>query len=102
MSLFKAREWWSTVSGYEEFHSTGSLLIAPVTNNDKSKNVIFVGSLSGMLRAYAPSSGGFSPDHLLLEMQLSSPVIKVEQADINGYIHAYNRFITLYPLVKGQ
>ena len=30
MSLFKAREWWSTVAGYEELHTAGSLTLASV------------------------------------------------------------------------
>ena len=33
MSLFKAREWWSTTSGYEEFHDTGCLCVANIDNN---------------------------------------------------------------------
>lgn len=33
MSLFKARDWWSTTSGYEEFHDIGSLCVANVDNS---------------------------------------------------------------------
>lgn len=95
MSLFKAREWWSTLSGYEEFHTTGSLLVTTVTSqhdNSTQSNThvlyikfhclytldaIVVGSFSGILRVYVPSNGTFSPDHLLLEKQLQSPIIKL-------------------------
>ena len=38
MSLFKMRDWWSTVSGYEEFHTNGSLTIAPVATETDSKS----------------------------------------------------------------
>ena len=33
MSLFRAREWWSTVSGFEEFHDTGCLCLANIDNS---------------------------------------------------------------------
>lgn len=33
MSLFKAREWWSTTSGYEEFHDLGNLCIGNLDNS---------------------------------------------------------------------
>lgn len=39
---------------------------------------VFVGSFSGILRAYRPSSpGGYSPNHLLLEKQLNAPIIQL-------------------------
>ena len=37
MSLFRAREWWSTTSGYEEFHDLGCLCVANI-DNSPSKN----------------------------------------------------------------
>lgn len=33
MSLFKTRDWWSTTTGYEEFHDIGSLCVANVDNS---------------------------------------------------------------------
>ena len=33
MSLFKAREWWGTVSGYEEFHDLGCLALGNLDNS---------------------------------------------------------------------
>ena len=43
MSLFKAREWWSTVAGYEELHTTGSLALASVNvhENFTGKGTIY-------------------------------------------------------------
>ena len=32
MSLFKAREWWATVSGFEEFHDLGCLAVGNLDN----------------------------------------------------------------------
>lgn len=45
MSLFKAREWWSTVSGYEEFHDLGCLAVGNLDNvpsglGDQHANII--------------------------------------------------------------
>ncbi len=33
MSLFKARDWWSTVSGYEEFHTNRQLVVTSLDPN---------------------------------------------------------------------
>ena len=33
MSLFKARDWWSTTSGFEEFHDLGCLCVGNIDNN---------------------------------------------------------------------
>ena len=92
------------MSGYEEFYSNGSLTIAPVTSETEttkskqkmvllyiflyspslslSPDVIMVGSFSGILRAYSPSHGSFSPDHLLLETQFSQPIINLGVAKV--------------------
>ena len=33
MSQYQCRDYWSTVSGYEEFHDIGSLCLATLTGN---------------------------------------------------------------------
>ena len=33
MSLFKARDWWSTTSGFEEFHDLGCLGVGNLDNS---------------------------------------------------------------------
>ena len=38
---------------------------------------VFVSSFTGVLRAYRPIPGPFSPDHLLLETKLSAPIIQI-------------------------
>ena len=37
MSQFKCREWWGTVSGFEEFHDLGSLSTATVFGKGESQ-----------------------------------------------------------------
>ena len=36
MSLFKAREWWSTTAGYEEFHDIGCLCVGNIDNSSSN------------------------------------------------------------------
>lgn len=58
MSLFKARDWWSTVvqsgGGEEEECDAGCLVIANINNEDPPKDKIIVGGFSGSLRIYSP------------------------------------------------
>lgn len=39
---------------------------------------IIVGSLNGVLRIFVPKAGEFRPDNLMLEVQLSQPILQVE------------------------
>ena len=39
MSLFKARDWWSTISGFEEFHDLGCLCVANIDNNQNGHGI---------------------------------------------------------------
>jgi len=79
MSLFQAREWWSTWCGSadEEFDQ-GSLCIANIDNSASRLDKIIVGSLNGVLRIFVPKAGEFRPDNLMLEVQLSQPILQVE------------------------
>lgn len=96
MSQFKCREWWSTVSGFEEFHDLGSLSTATIFGKGEFRmllprpcaitlpphppappELLLVGSYQGYLRVYAPSEGGFCPDHVVLETDLGLPVLQV-------------------------
>lgn len=58
MSLFKARDWWSTVvqteGGDEEECDAGCLVIANINNEDPPKDKIVVGGFSGSLRIFNP------------------------------------------------
>ena len=37
MSVFKAREWWSAVAGYEEFHDIGCLCVGNIDNSQSNE-----------------------------------------------------------------
>ncbi|XP_023231240.1 protein PTHB1-like [Centruroides sculpturatus] len=82
MSLFKARDWWTTNCGNEDFDK-GCLCVANIDNNNDQNDKIIVGSHNGTLRVYQPhpekQENGklscFQPDELLLERQLNFPII---------------------------
>lgn len=90
MSLFKARDFWSTVvegdAGNEEECDTGCLVIANIDNSSPSSDKVIVGGFSGHLRVFLPQSHrneegeeayGFRPDHVLLETTLNYPIIRL-------------------------
>ncbi|XP_042217578.1 protein PTHB1-like isoform X2 [Homarus americanus] len=90
MSLFKARDWWSTVvegeEGREEECDTGCLVIGNINNENPPKDKIVVGGFSGTLRVFSPQSyrseegeevSGYRPDHVLLETTLIYPILQL-------------------------
>ncbi|KAL0044614.1 hypothetical protein WJX82_002814 [Trebouxia sp. C0006] len=78
MSLYKAREWWSTSCGHEEEYETRSLVIGSIDSSSSEQGNIITGSLQGVLRVYQPHGQGFSVEDLLLEVQLPAPVLQLE------------------------
>ncbi|XP_025956556.2 protein PTHB1 isoform X2 [Dromaius novaehollandiae] len=80
MSLFKARDWWSTVLGEKEEFDQGCLCVADVDNSGQDK--IIVGSYMGYLRIFNPHpvkpGDGVQAEDLLLEVQLREPILQVE------------------------
>ncbi|NXG84479.1 PTHB1 protein, partial [Stercorarius parasiticus] len=82
MSLFKARDWWSTVLGEKEEFDQGCLCVADVDNSGSGQDKIIVGSYMGYLRIFNPCpvkpGDGIQPEDLLLEVQLREPILQVE------------------------
>ncbi|XP_008111044.1 protein PTHB1 isoform X3 [Anolis carolinensis] len=82
MSLFKAREWWSTAVGNNEEFDQGCLCVANVDNSSNDQDKIIVGSYMGFLRIYNPHpikpGDSMQPEDLLLEVQLRDPILQVE------------------------
>lgn len=80
MSLFKARDWWSTSVGEQEDFDQGCLCVADVDNTESDK--IIVGSYKGILRIYSPNpfkpGAAFQPEELIVELQLQDPILQVE------------------------
>ncbi|NXX82031.1 PTHB1 protein, partial [Urocolius indicus] len=82
MSLFKARDWWSTVLGENEEFDQGCLCVADVDNSGSGQDKIIVGSYMGYLRIFSPHpvkpGDGMQPEDLLLEVQLQEPILQLE------------------------
>ncbi|XP_059829564.1 protein PTHB1 isoform X1 [Hypanus sabinus] len=80
MSLFKARDWWSTSVGEQEEFDQGCLCVANVDNTESDK--IIIGSYQGILRIYSPEpskpGAALQPEELILEVQLQDPILQVE------------------------
>ncbi|KAM9698877.1 protein PTHB1 isoform 4-T4 [Dama dama] len=82
MSLFKARDWWSTVLGDKEEFDQGCLCLADVDNTGNGQDKIIVGSFMGYLRIFNPhpvkTGDGAQAEDLLLEVDLRDPILQVE------------------------
>ncbi|XP_075274771.1 protein PTHB1 [Opisthocomus hoazin] len=82
MSLFKARDWWSTILGEKEEFDQGCLCVADVDNSGSGRDKIIVGSYMGYLRIFNPHpvkpGDGAQAEDLLLEVQLREPILQVE------------------------
>eukprot|EP00116_Pleurobrachia_bachei_P003301 sb/3463563/ len=85
MSLFKSREWWQGQAGCgdEEF-DTANIAIGNIDNAPDKLEKIVVGSLSGVLRIYAPLTKGGSHEDLLLEFQSDAPILGVLMGTLVG------------------
>ncbi|XP_059253498.1 protein PTHB1 [Mustela nigripes] len=82
MSLFKARNWWSTVLGEKEEFDQGCLCLGDVDNTGNGQDKIIVGSFMGYLRIFNPhpvkTGDGAQAEDLLLEVHLRDPILQVE------------------------
>ncbi|XP_052813611.1 protein PTHB1-like [Mya arenaria] len=85
MSLFKARDWWSTSVGEEEEFDNGCLCVANVDNSTDEIDKIVIGSYHGILRIFNPKPtktengwSGFRPEDVLLESPLQNPILQLE------------------------
>jgi hypothetical protein len=83
MSLFKTKEWWRIQCGVNESFDRRSLLVASLFGVDRKK-VIVIGSHSGYLRIYSPSSqwideskssSGYKSSDLLIETQIGDCIV---------------------------
>ena len=55
MSIFSAKEWWSTTVGDNEEFDHNSIWIGNVDNDPSGEPKIVVGSFEGKLRIYKPN-----------------------------------------------
>lgn len=85
MSVFNVCSWWSaqcgdTVGDYD----VASLLCARFGLEAQEKDYIIVGSQSGQLSIYYPHANEFDATDLLLETQLSAPILGLYAGKFSG------------------
>eukprot|EP00959_Pyramimonas_sp_CCMP1952_P126219 2639646-Pyramimonas_sp.AAC.1 len=78
MSLFKARDWWRVNCGNEEEFDVGCICTGNVDNDPSGEVKVVTGSFQGMLRIYNPKERDFKVEDLMLEQNLTEPIIQVE------------------------
>lgn len=77
MSLFRAREWWSTKIGDGEEFDCRSMAVGNIINETRGGMKVVTGSLQGILRVHHPAEAGFRIEDLLLEQDLGAPILQV-------------------------
>ncbi|GMH86005.1 hypothetical protein TL16_g10406 [Triparma laevis f. inornata] len=79
MSLFKAKDYWSTSLSSTSLteYDTSSITIAELTILDPPQPQIITGSLEGLLRIHVPNSEASAKD-LLLEEDLGEPILSLK------------------------
>lgn len=91
MSLFKAREFWTTICDNCEQFDQNSLKKSKLSSDD---DYIITGSHSGVLRIFKPSSEvlgdgrvtGFKPTDLLLEKILAQPILQIADGKLISWV----------------
>ncbi|KAH8416232.1 hypothetical protein KR222_011662 [Zaprionus bogoriensis] len=91
MSLFNVCSWWSAQCG----DSTGdydvaSLLCARFGLETQEKDYIIVGSQSGQLSIFYPHGNAYDATDLLLETQLSAPILGLYAGKFSGNVRNEN------------
>jgi Bardet-Biedl syndrome 9 protein len=80
MSIFQAKEWWSTTVGDGEEFDHNSICIANIDNDESRDDKIIVGSFEGKLRIYKPNrkkNNKYHPEDLIIEKNMSGPILQV-------------------------
>lgn len=79
MSLFSTLDFWSTQCGENEKFGFDSMVVADL--EESGNDYIITGSFNGLLRVYQGNNKdadrSFKPSNLMIEMQLSNPIIQV-------------------------
>lgn len=93
MSLFKVREFWSTVCDVDEKFDQNCLKVSKL-NGDTDK--ILIGSHNGILRVFQPSTEfgdgtnikSFKATELLIEKIFSHPILQLSTGRLVSYVNS--------------
>ena len=86
MSLFKAKDLWSTTCGEDDLFDFGCLKVANINSNEQNNDLIITGSFNGYLRIYNPKplkdvkkvDISFKAHDLVLEKSFNLPILQIE------------------------
>lgn len=92
MSLFKAKEFWTTTCDDETEEFDQNCLKITKLNSDS--DYVITGSHSGVLRVFKPACeltadghlGSYKATDLLIEKMLSAPILQVEAGRLVSYV----------------
>lgn len=70
MSLFKAREWWGTVSGFEEFHDLGCLALGNLDNSSNGLGALALLAISQVFTSWVSAMLCVSVVTVCLHLQI--------------------------------
>ncbi|CAM9678200.1 unnamed protein product [Ectocarpus sp. 8 AP-2014] len=101
MSLFRAREWWSTKLGEGEEFDKGSMALGNVDNDSMGGVKVVTGSFQGVLRVHHPVQADFRIEDLLLEQDLGTPIIQVSVGRFIPSAPQINAIAVLHPRKLG-
>jgi hypothetical protein len=77
MSIFEAKEWWSTnISNNEEFDGN-SIVIDNIDNSNPIRNKIIVSSFSGYIRFFEPAFREYKLEDLVFEKYFDAPILQI-------------------------
>lgn len=77
MSIFEAKDYWSTSIGNEEEFDSSGIVIGNIDNDSIPRNKIAVSSFQGFLRIYDPEFGDYKIENLLFEKKYQDPIIQI-------------------------
>lgn len=81
MSIFEAKEWWSSTMSNKDAFDGYTICIDNIDNENPAKNKIIVGSFGGFLRIYEPHFGAFKSDDLLWEKFYDNAILQVQSGN---------------------
>ncbi|XP_068147070.1 LOW QUALITY PROTEIN: protein PTHB1 [Drosophila tropicalis] len=91
MSLFNVCTWWSTqCADSGEHYDVASLLCARFGLETQEKDYIIVGSQTGQLSIYYPHDKGYEATDLMLETQMSGPILGLYAGKFSGNVGNQN------------
>lgn len=105
MSVFQLQEWWSVKVGHDEEFDSACFAVGNVDNASPGTNKVVVGSIQGFLRIYNPTHPNFRIEDLVLEENLSQPILQVEigrfvpGTDIFGIAVLHPRQLAVYEVI---